>query len=327
MGVRWWVMIAVLGGGLALPSGSNAATPVSVELRPTDVAAFGGRVVWSSYDATTGRFELRTWANGVVSRVPVAARKVPFDVDLGPTRGGTTAVYSRCARESRNRGRSGLPEYAAGRGCRLYGFTFGTGRERPLAHTSHSGASQYLPAIWGRSVVYAAVGGAMSRSYVPRLFLTSLSRGATQRLPGGSVGRYTRSPMSTRYIGGPGPTSTDLYRSTVAFTSEYLPRTPCHAGARSELIGSELWIVRGRRARLLRRRCEPTTFSAASISAGAVNFVETSGSDRFRWFFSRIARGELARDSAPDGVVSAVTDATGTYFVARADGRFVVYRP
>jgi hypothetical protein len=173
------------------------------------IDAFGGHVVWSDYDATIGAWRLMEHGGGATRALPVAPRRTPFDVDLGPDgRGGVTAAYSRCLGGLRLH----LPtpqEFRAGRhGCDLYAFSFTTGRERKLLG---SRADEYWPSVWGDRVAF--VRGYRSRrdpdrTATPYPYLRA--EGRTRRL----------SRPSSRIEGGRGNTMIehlDLRRNTVAF--------------------------------------------------------------------------------------------------------------
>ena len=85
--------------GLTAPGAlaQDTPPPVSAVAAPTPIAAYAGRLVWSEPDGTGSYRLVQRIGDGPVQALPIAARKVPFDVDLGPTSGGTVyAVYSRC---------------------------------------------------------------------------------------------------------------------------------------------------------------------------------------------------------------------------------------
>src|SRR4051812_25840639 len=111
------------------PTGATADTVISQERAPSKVSAQLNRVVWSSYDPATGDYSLMSRdILGTFSRLPIAPRKVPFDVDLGLLgEGAEVAAYSRCKLEPHLTGGSSaglLPNYATGRGCDIYLFDF-----------------------------------------------------------------------------------------------------------------------------------------------------------------------------------------------------------
>ena len=134
------------------PGGAAADTVISQERAPSKVSADLNRVVWSSYDPATGDYSLMSrFASGAVTRLPVAPRKVPFDVDLGFLgEGAEDAAYSRCKLEPRLTGGGSnglLPNYATGRGCDIYLYDFDAQREAKYAPTAGGNASEFLPSI------------------------------------------------------------------------------------------------------------------------------------------------------------------------------------
>jgi hypothetical protein len=93
--------LALAAALLALvPATAAADTDLGVVTHDTPVATFGGRAVWSAYDASDQRFHLMTWtAQGGVQAVPVDPAPTAFDADLGPGAvGAVLAVYSRSGR-------------------------------------------------------------------------------------------------------------------------------------------------------------------------------------------------------------------------------------
>jgi hypothetical protein len=117
------------------------------------IDAYGGRVVWSDYDASIGAWRLMERSGGATRAVPVAPRTAAFDVDLGPDgHGGTLAVYSRCTRQL-PAGRP-TPELERGMyGCNVYAYSFRTGREAPVK-SANSGADETWPAVWGSRIAF-----------------------------------------------------------------------------------------------------------------------------------------------------------------------------
>lgn len=108
------------------------------------------RVAWSSYDPATGDYSLMSrFATGEITRLPVAPRKVPLDVDLGYLgEGAEVAADSRCTLEARLTGGGSaglLPNYALGKGCDIYLFDFDAQREVKYAPTTGGNASEFLP--------------------------------------------------------------------------------------------------------------------------------------------------------------------------------------
>jgi hypothetical protein len=204
------------------PGGAAADTLISQERAPSKVSAELNRVVWSSYDPATGDYSLMSRiVTGEVTRLPVAPRKVPFDVDLGYLgEGAEVAAYSRCKQEPSITGGGSnglLPDYATGRGCNIYLFDFDAQTETKYAPTAGGNASEFLPSVSAASrVAFARVyeHRSGSRSRLPYLYA---KRGlhTPRQLPGGARGT----------TGLPGPTSLDLFGPRLAFSWDYQPRS------------------------------------------------------------------------------------------------------
>lgn len=130
-----WVMPAL--AGVRTIASEDEATPLS---------ALGDRVVWS-HRVADGEYELWTWTvGGSARRLPVAARQLPFDVNLGTdARGRMVAIYSRCrAQDADSR-----------RGCDLFQFSFAAGREQAVRGTNSLSASEFAPAIDRGTIAFA----------------------------------------------------------------------------------------------------------------------------------------------------------------------------
>ena len=201
-------MIAVSGSGGAGPAHAQDRV-VAVEQRPTSVSAHEGRLAWSRYVEDIDAYVLMTEVGGQVSRVPVAPRAAPFDVDLGPHGAGdpTIAVYSRCRFETPlplGRERRRPPE-----GCDLFSYDFASGREEKLNEASTDQASEYLPTVWRNTIAFARVYEQREgrRGINPYLYTRPF------RVVGPTVPtRSERQPGGARGLTGrPGPTALDLY--------------------------------------------------------------------------------------------------------------------
>ena len=89
---------AALGAALAPAAGAQAATVLSSEPAPTQVAAWNGTVMWSQLDPATGNYRLVKSVDGAApTAVDVPERSGgPFDIDLGTNRSANTyAMYTR----------------------------------------------------------------------------------------------------------------------------------------------------------------------------------------------------------------------------------------
>jgi hypothetical protein len=135
----------------AAPAGAQERV-LATEQRPTDVAAWGGDAVWSSFDPATASYRLvRSHDGGAPAPLPVAPSARPFDADLGTNRSGSTyAVYTRCSD-----GESG---------CDLYRLGLSTGREERLASLSSPRWDEREPTIFRGRIAFVRrelVGGRM----------------------------------------------------------------------------------------------------------------------------------------------------------------------
>ena len=126
--------MVLIAAALAPPGAAAADSVVAVVDTPTHVSGYGGALVWSRRNAA-GAFEL-TYTDPAypAAALPVPARAVPFDADIGPGPDGTPwIVYSRCKTEPPlTTPLSTSTVYTQGRGCRLYRFDVTSGEEKPL---------------------------------------------------------------------------------------------------------------------------------------------------------------------------------------------------
>jgi len=176
------------------------------------LAAYGDVVAWS--ERAGDGYHLTALVDGRTSRLPVAPRSVPFDVDLGPSaEGRPVAVYSRCEAEATAEGPGLTHPHTSGRGCDLYRYDFDTARESKVAGASTREASEVLPSIWRDRIAFARVYEQRSgaRGRVPYLYVRPLEGGRSERQPGGARGTD----------GLPGPTSVDLYGRRLSFAWSY----------------------------------------------------------------------------------------------------------
>ena len=155
------------------PATASADTDLGPLERDTTVATWGGRAVWSAYNAENKRFELMTWtAAGGVEKVPVPLGEAPFDADLGPAPDGShRAVYSRAGT--------------------IHAFDFTSGRE------TDTGLRGTRPHVWWDRVTFVS-----GRSLRQRIIGTDWRRTIFKRLPKGfrrfDVGRSVMAYATTR---------------------------------------------------------------------------------------------------------------------------------
>ena len=188
---------------------------------PTPVAAYGGVLLWSARDPATGAWALVSRVDGVVQRLPVAQRRVPFDADLGPgPDGGVVAVYSRCAREPPPGSGFAPTLYNRGRGCDLFLFDFATSTERRLANASAPNASEFFPTIWRGTLAFGRVYD--SKPDLPYIYTRPvLGTARSTRQPGGARNACRRDPRSGRTSCSPAtqsrPMSLELWGRRLGF--------------------------------------------------------------------------------------------------------------
>jgi hypothetical protein len=196
-------------------------TQIATLDRPTPVAAFGGRLVWSVLDRASGRFALMTRFGGVTQAVPVPPRRVPFDVDLGPgSDGGAVAVYSRCDREPPLGSGFAPTLYNRGRGCDLFLFDFATRAERRLTNASAPNASEFFPTIWRDTLAFGRTYD--TKPDLPYVYTRPVVGSArSTRQPGGARNACARNRNTGRTSCSPAtvsrPMSLELWGRRLAF--------------------------------------------------------------------------------------------------------------
>jgi hypothetical protein len=221
---RTALLAAVLAATLLAPAAARAETGDIVKLdRNTPIAAYGGRLLWSTYDAATKSYLLTTRADGITAPVPVAPRSVPFDADLGPdAQGHVVAVYSRCTREITPSGSFAPSLYNRGRGCDLYEYDFAGGHETRLATADAPDASEFWPTIWKGTLAF---GRAYDRKPdYPDIYTRPVTGSArSTRQPGGARKQCARSGGRTQCSDDrlSRPEDLDLYGRRLGFTWRY----------------------------------------------------------------------------------------------------------
>jgi hypothetical protein len=245
------------------------------------VDAYGGRVVWSDYDAAIGAWRLMEHARGVTRAVPVAPRATPFDVDLGPDgRGGTTAVYSRCARRIPLDRPTPQLQRARRYGCDLYAFSFTTGRETKRLS---SRADEYWPSVWGGRIAFV-------RGYTARRDPDRTSTPYLYMRHGDRRSRRLRRPPSfiTVRMSGPEGRRTERVRlSTMIEDLDLRRRTVAYAWKRIDDFDTASFIYTATAGGALRPAARGATsgggaatsirsVGAPSLSAGRIDWLFTN---------------------------------------------------
>ena len=248
---RYIPLLVVAAAGL-FPTVANADFSRN-ETRPSTISSYGSYLAWSSYDAR--RSVYRLYLHDGRRSAPAAGvrpRKAPFDVDLGPdAHGRPVAVYSRCRVEPyEGEVRSPFLWWYRhgpwdGRGCDVYRYDLGKGRERRARGASSRGWSEYLPSIWGTRLVFAR----RNRQWVTELRLRARRTGRSKALPEG------QGPDD------PGTMALDLRGRRLVFYRRALA-TRRHCGPldpeeQDEGTRSQLWSVDvvTKRKRLLSSHC------------------------------------------------------------------------
>jgi hypothetical protein len=140
--------LATLAAAALAPGATAAPTTISTELQATQIAAWAGTVVWSTFDATTKGYHLVVSRNGgAPQRLPVAPSANAFDVDLGTNRSGSTyAVYSRCTTPATP---NTVPT-----GCDLYRLSLASGVEQRLDSLSSPTWDEREPTIFRGEIAF-----------------------------------------------------------------------------------------------------------------------------------------------------------------------------
>jgi hypothetical protein len=174
--VRILVSLALmlLGGGSASARADTVALAAMPNAANGSLTAYGGWVVWSASGA--GGWQLWSFHAGLVNALPIAARSVPFDADLGPDAHGLPAlVYSRCATEPSLI--NDTLDWSTSTGCRLYEYRLPSGPPQAIG-------KGYAPSVWKGTLAFARPGA--QGSPIAQILLRRPGR-APVHLPGGSI--------------------------------------------------------------------------------------------------------------------------------------------
>lgn len=306
---------------------------IAHEQNSSFLSAYGDTVAWSHFDPRAKTYSLRFSVGGSVRRPHLAARRVPFDVDVGPGPDGrTVAVYSRCVKEppydSRNNGVSlNRDGYSEGRGCRAYLYDVTRQRERRLKIAGTRGSSVVFPSVWRNNIAYAKLDDRTGATRRPAQIVLRTRRGKRESV---SVSRG-----ATGDTGVAGPTGVDLRGDRVTFTWR-LRRTRCRAAddpnsREASVFGFEqveLWVNDGKtsKATLVERGCSggetndeaSNLFDAVFDVRGQVRYVLRSaipgGRTRIRRW--NAVTGRYAEEPPAHDLTSAAVDAvTGQTYI------------
>ncbi len=144
---RLLLALPALGVAILTSPSAFADTVVAEIARDTPIAAYGGAVAWSAYDAASGRYALVIRRGATVAPAPIATAAEVFDVSLGPdARGRVVALYTRC------RTASTLTQPA--RGCDVYRYALRERREHRLTAVSSPSHDESWPVQWRDRVAF-----------------------------------------------------------------------------------------------------------------------------------------------------------------------------
>lgn len=310
--------------GLALATAANAAvSPLETVERlakQATVTAFGQKVAWSRYDPAGRNYRLVVADLGQPDDpptvLPIAARAVAFDVDLGPGPDGQTmAVYSRCAQEPDGDyyGQKLWPNNA--RGCDIYAFDFAAGQERKLKNLS-SIHEDFLPTLWKGGVAFARSYG----SYVDGEWRDSVLY--THSLAGSETSRR-QSQGRTRRLERISLTGLDLYGQRLALTRRFLDRYDAGTTQmRVTTLGSGSRLLQQQNSGLTQRLLRSPQFHHGRVLWLEQCAADPGGCDRgnYRFWRSRITRHDVSFLDAPQWLTSSAFVLDSVWWVRAANG-------
>jgi hypothetical protein len=290
--------------------------------RPTPVAAFGGRLLWSTLDRATGNWSLVTRAGGATQVVPVPPRRVPFDADLGPgPDGATVAVYSRCAQDTTAGGGFAPALYNRGRGCDIWLYDFTTRTERRLASASAPAATEFFPTIWRNTLAFGRVYD--DKRDLPYIYTRPVNgTAASTRMPGGprnvcarnrNTGRTSCTPREVNR-----PMSLELYGRRLAFAWTFAGSGEgLNTEIRLDTIGgSHTRVASQNGGGLTQVQLGWPAFEAGSLYWAQTCFGDPSGCPgRFGLRRYRVTTGDTASAPAPAAMLSHDRDAGVDYLL------------
>ena len=315
-------IIAAIGCTLLATATARAQTTIAQPGGASKVSTYAGVTAYS-VRGPDGRWRLvhDTNTNGQAEQVPIAARAVPFDVDLGPgTDGQVLAVYSRCEQEPQldRRSTGPAPAWTTARRCDLYRYDFRSGQESLLDGPSTSN-TEVLPTIWRDRVgfvrIYQDRDGLRGR--VPYVYVREPGR-RSERQPGGGRG----------VNGLPGPVGLDLedtllgmawtYEREQGGVSEMRLGTPTADGREVTKIDGQGW--RDSVALYLTPAVsEQIMFAGFQRAVAQGDGSRSLVSRMYRYSFSS---GNLARADIPAQAFAAVRDRRSNLTVVGVTGRF-----
>lgn len=146
--IRRFSLFALFALLAVTPAIARADTPIAVTPGPTNVAAYGGFVAWSQYDASTRQFQLAIAQSGAAPKIIRAASSpAPLEVSLGPdSKGRVVALYVRCTSAPKN-------QNDVANGCDAWRYQTSSGAQAKLGFSSPHDDEEW-PAQWRGTFVF-----------------------------------------------------------------------------------------------------------------------------------------------------------------------------
>lgn len=293
--MRRHALVTITAFALLLAGADAARAEVLASVpAPTTVAAGHGVIAWSTLDPADGRYWLTASVGGVVGRLPISPRSVPFDVDVGDLDGRTVLTYSRCAHDPMRRVRPPLPDWTGGLGCRPWWYDPATGIERRFTgiHVP-TGSSIVLPSAAGGILAFAMT----SPGQLAHIYRTVVAR--PRRLSEARLG--TRTPYAA-------PTDIEVSGSRVAVSWDGLTSPRCKTNEpRLQPTGftPEVHLASIGEDRRLARTCDSSavrTYGGLAWTGTSVAFEAVSASGLSSVLVRRSRSGALlGRQPLPNG--------------------------
>ncbi len=134
-------------GALLATAPASADTVIVADPTVQNVTAYASTAAWSRRAPDGSHRLVVRDGSGVVADAAVEPSSVPFDPDLGPTKGnGRLVVYSRCQTMSTMRG------------CDVYGYDVGSRSERKIAAVSSARGSEVGPSYFKGVLAFGRIG-------------------------------------------------------------------------------------------------------------------------------------------------------------------------
>lgn len=176
-------------------TGARADDYVASVPRDIPIAAYGGVVAWSDYDASARRYRLQLSAAGGSVAAPIRSNRQPFDVSLGPdARGSTVALYTRCTRSNGTKG------------CDVYRYDVRGRREARVRAVSSPRVDEAWPVQWHKHLAFirrrpTGGGGRGAFAHCDLIYGKRLgARAPSRRLPRGTCAFTTGLSMRGKRI-------------------------------------------------------------------------------------------------------------------------------